>query len=240
MKRDRLKPYVYKIKGAKNYALFDILNGNFYRLEPEGDLKELRKNLLEAGLIFQTEGCVPFKVEIDLHDELNTVQVRELQLRLNGSGEDNCRTRKKKKEPKREMDLEILDSIKEAFHFIPVKKVRVEAENLEFDKVKEIISGVKFDSLDLFIEKDVDKKSLKTIEQSCEKENKTFSYHKNGKKEVSEMKVEAYDFFYNRQFNHCLGHQVAIDCTGEIKPCQVIFPNPVAESDSNDTWSSFR
>jgi len=36
---------------------------------------------------------------------------------------------------------------------------------------------------------------------------------------LKELKVDIYEFFYNQQFNPCLGHQIAVDYRGEIKPC---------------------
>ncbi|HLP48287.1 MAG TPA: hypothetical protein VK469_20255 [Candidatus Kapabacteria bacterium] len=36
MKKIKLKPYVHKIKGSKNYALYDLLKGNSYTIKPAG------------------------------------------------------------------------------------------------------------------------------------------------------------------------------------------------------------
>ena len=81
MKKDRLKPYVHKVKGAVNYALYDLINGLFYRLQPKGDLQQLRESLKKAGLIFESEGEVPFKLELDLFEETDNIRIRELQVR---------------------------------------------------------------------------------------------------------------------------------------------------------------
>lgn len=35
MKKNRLKPYVYKVEGAVNFAFYDILHGQFYQFTPE-------------------------------------------------------------------------------------------------------------------------------------------------------------------------------------------------------------
>ncbi|MCP5054076.1 MAG: hypothetical protein GY940_43305 [bacterium] len=90
MKKERLKPYVHKVKGAVNYALYDIMNGRFFHLEPEGDVQTLRESLKNAGLIFETEGEVPCKIEFDIPMDTKNIRIRELQIKLNGSKEDTC------------------------------------------------------------------------------------------------------------------------------------------------------
>ena len=50
MNKDRLKPYVFKVEGAVNFALYDMLNGKYYQFSPYGSIEELRKILFEKKL----------------------------------------------------------------------------------------------------------------------------------------------------------------------------------------------
>ena len=50
LKKTKLKPYVYKVKGAKNYALYDLLKDNFYAITPDGDIEELKQSLKNDGV----------------------------------------------------------------------------------------------------------------------------------------------------------------------------------------------
>lgn len=219
MRKDRLKPYVHRIKGAQNYALFDILNGNFYHLQPQGNVAELRKDLLEAGLIFETAGIVPFKIEYDLHEELNNINIRELQLRLNGRGEDNCWRRIKKENKNSVMNLKILNHIIKEFENIPVKKIRIEAEELDMEKIQIFIDETNSDYIELYIERGIDRENLRNLQLACKSKKKKFINQKDGKQKIDELQVDPYNFFYNHKFNPCLGHKIAVDICGEIRPC---------------------
>lgn len=219
MRREYLKPYVHKIKGAKNYALFDILSGNFYHLLPEGNPDDLQASLRETGLIFETAGVIPFKIEFDLHDEDNYVKVRELQIRINGRGEDNCWNREKLKREFSGMDVQTLAYIYEQFKDIPVGRVKIEAEELETEKITGIIDGVKAGFIELFIEAGTNEAVLNDFKALCEKRNTTLLIQSEARREMTELQVDAYRFFYSQRFNPCLGQVLAIDCRGEIRPC---------------------
>ena len=92
MKKDRLKPHVFKVEGPVNFALYNMLTGAFYHFSTEGSVEELRKTLFEEGLIFETEGVVPSKImKPDMAKLKNTIFLRELQIRLNGKGEGGIR-----------------------------------------------------------------------------------------------------------------------------------------------------
>ena len=49
MKKIRLSPLVFKVKGAKNYAFFDLLNRVLFQAAPEGDIEELKEFFLKKG-----------------------------------------------------------------------------------------------------------------------------------------------------------------------------------------------
>ena len=46
-----LKPWIHKIKGYKNFALYDLLNEKLYSIIPEGSIDDLKKKLFKFGLI---------------------------------------------------------------------------------------------------------------------------------------------------------------------------------------------
>jgi len=217
--RYRLKPYIHKIKGAKGYALFDILHKKFYRLSPEGDPEKLIEALMEEGLIFNTNGVVPFPIEIDFLEAVNKLNIRELQIRINGRGEDNCWKRTRKDGPVLAMDIKIIERIGHAWGHIPVKKLRIEAEKWEEDKIEKIINEVFSETIDLFIAESPGKDIIDRFRETCLAKNRLSTFHECNKWNIGEIQVDIHNFFYSRQFNPCLGHQVAIDIGGEIRPC---------------------
>lgn len=219
MGRYRLKPYVHKIKGAKNFALFDILHKQFYRLSPEGSIDDLKKSLQKEGLIFCTPGVVPFPVDLDFHQEANHINLRELQIRINGRGEDNCWKRTRKDGPVLAMDIKMIERIGHACGQIPVKKLRIEAEKWEEDKIEKIMNGVFSETIDLFIDEIPGKDIIGRFRETYLAKNRLSTFHENNKMNIGELQVDIHNFFYSRQFNPCLGHQVAIDIGGEIRPC---------------------
>ena len=215
----RLKPYVYKIKGAKNYALYDLLKGNFYVVTPEGNVDELKIALRKAGLTFETGGTVPFKTVIDLDQERETVKIRELQIRLNGRAEDNCWNRHETAGRKGTMGEEVLQRLREQLASIPVKRVYMEAESSEPAKISFILSKFPFQEAVLFVKEGVKEAEAKRYAGLCLDRNVSFRLWAEGRRNVKELRVEIYDFFYSHYFNPCLGQQVAVDCGGEIRPC---------------------
>lgn len=218
MKKEKLKPYVHKVKGASKYALYDILYGNFYQLSPEGDVDQLRKSLKEAGLVFETRGVVPFKVEIDLYRELNSLNIRELQVRLNGRKEDTCWQRRTVDNENRVMSDCVIDKLKENLIYIPVQKIRLEAEDVD-NKIEKILDGYESESVELYVKNGINNEMAEKFKRICMAKKKDFVLPNERKRDIEELKVEIFFFFYSQYFNPCLGHQVAIDTGGEIKVC---------------------
>ncbi len=218
MKKDRLKPYVYKVEGAVNFAFYDILHGQFYQFTPDGTIVELRKYLLEEGLIFETEGIVPNKlIMLELWDIQHKINIRVLQIRLNGVGEDNCWNRLKKEVKKQYMKKEILKKIISEFEYIPLHKIEIEAEENDREKIEMILNEFKFKVMELNIKNRLDKKDLDNYKEICSARDIEFSNPV--KKNVKELKIEIINFLYTEFYNPCLGHQIAIDTGGEIKCC---------------------
>lgn len=218
MKRDRLKPYVYKVEGAVNFAFYDMHNGAFYQFSPDGNVDELRKYLLEEGLIFESEGVIPTKIiKFNLWEVQNNLQIRELQIRLNGKGEDNCWNREKKKGNKQYMQKEILNTLQEKCRYIPIKKIRIEAEEDDDDKIVKILKEFEYKEVELYVENNLNKKQIDHYKEICG--NRRIVFLKDGRKKIKELKVEIFNFFYSKYYNPCLGHQVAVDTNGDIKCC---------------------
>ena len=219
LKKIKLKPYVHKVKGAKNYALYDILKGNFYALTPEGDIDELKQTLKDAGLTFEPGGVVPFKTVLDLSMETDTVYIRKLQVRLNGRNEDNCWNRKKISQEKRFISNKILHHLKNEIKNIPIKKISLEAEIEEPEKIEFILNEFPFEEIVIFAEEGINPQNHEQYKKICEHREKKLFISSDGKKNLKELKVDIYDFFYSKRFNPCLGHQIAVDCKDAIKPC---------------------
>lgn len=219
MRNSGLKPYVHKIKGAKYYALYDILNGNFFQVLPEGNAEQLRENLMEAGLIFETDGIIPFKVEPDLYEELNNVQIRELQIKLNGKKEDTCWQRNDISIDYNVMGDDIIESLEKNLMHLHVKKIRIETDHLEPSKIEKILSRFKCRVFDLYARQGIEREILENVRKISQDCNSHLTIHDEIKMPISELKVELFHFFYSQHFNPCFGHQVAIDTGGEIKPC---------------------
>jgi radical SAM protein with 4Fe4S-binding SPASM domain len=219
LKKTKLKPYVHKIKGAKNHALYDLLKGNFYTLSPGGDAEQLKDALKEAGLTFETGGVVPFKTTIDMKHEKESITIMTLQVRLNGGNEDNCWNRKKIDKKKRVIKKETLLLLREQLNHIPVKTFHIEAETNDRKKIEYILTDFPFTEARVIVQKDLNKSDRDRMREICENRNAIVTFMDNGRENMQELKVEIYSFFYNQHFNPCLGKQVAVDCRGEIKPC---------------------
>jgi radical SAM protein with 4Fe4S-binding SPASM domain len=218
VKRDRLKPYVYKVEGPVNFAFYDMLKGKFYQFSPEGNVAELRTILLENGLIFETEGIVPNKIiRQDMRDIQNNIQLRNLQIRLNGSEEDNCWNREKKNGTKRSISLYSLERLHSECLYIPIDKIRIEIEEDDPDKIAYIIRNFNFNCLELFAERGLDHTQLNLYKTMCNEKNVSIATVT--KKIVNDFKVEIFNFFYSKFYNPCIGHQIALDTNGVIKSC---------------------
>lgn len=219
MKCDRLKPYVYKVEGAQNFALYDLLNGKFFQFSTNGTVEELRKILFENGLIFETHGVVPNKFyRDDLWEVQNKIAIRELQIRLNGYSEDNCWNRLKKDATFKKMEADTIDHLIQKFTYIPVDKLRIESKILDNEKLERIIKYFKCNKVELNITTEISPDIIDKYYTIANGKKITLS-KPFGINELTEIKVEIFNFFYSKIYNPCLGHKIAIDTEGEIKPC---------------------
>ncbi|MCP4215222.1 MAG: SPASM domain-containing protein [bacterium] len=218
MKKDRLKPHVYKVKGKTNYGLYDIFQGQFYKLSPSLGIEKTREFLKNAGLIFETEGEVPFKTEVDIVNFESRVSLRVLQKKLEGRKEDTCWQRHAIGNETTEMKNATLASLYENLQFIPVREIRIEAGNAAHDAIAAVISRYNCQAFALRLG-DGREDEVAEFQGICKERGVEFSLLNEKKEDMTELVMDYTRFFYSRQFNPCLGHQVAVDTGGEIKPC---------------------
>jgi radical SAM protein with 4Fe4S-binding SPASM domain len=219
MKKERLKPHIHKVKGAVNYALHDIMNGRFYQLKPEGDIQALRESLKDAGLTFETEGEVPFKIEFDIDSDTKNIRIRELQVRLNGRKEDTCWQRNTVGNGFSVMNNDVLEALGKNLVYIPVERIRIEVEEMNRAMIETIPVRYKCREIELYSKQDADKKTIDYLMGVCRENGIVFVLPGSRKKMIEKLIVEPYHFFYSRKFNPCLGEQVAVDTSGDIKSC---------------------
>ncbi len=218
MKKDRLKPHVFKVEGPVNFALYNMLTGAFYHFSTEGSVEELRKTLFEEGLIFETEGVIPSKImKPDMAKLKDTIFLRELQIRLNGKGEDNCWNRIKQKANRKYMQYSTLNRLQEMCQYIPIQKIHLEAEEYEDNKIDMILEEFNIENIELYVENGIDPKQMEYLKNKYS--NKGIVFIKDGRRNIKDQKVELFNFLYSQYFNPCLGHQVAVDTNGDIKCC---------------------
>jgi len=218
LNRDRLKPYVFKVEGANGFALYNMHSGEFYHFSNEGSIEELRKTLLKEGLIFETKGIVPSKImKLDIPKLKNKIFLRELQIRINGKGEDNCWKRGKNETGKKYMKYMTLKLLQDSCQYIPIQRVRIEAEEYENDKIEMVLQEFKYESLELYIENAVDQQHLEYLAKKYI--DKKIILVEDGRKKITEQRIEVFGFLYSQYFNPCLGHKAAVDANGDIKCC---------------------
>lgn len=222
MKRDRLKPYVYKVKGEQNYALYDLFHGKIFQIIPEGEPEELRKELLNEDLIFESEGIVPYKIKIDLTKEFSELYIKELQLRLDGVCEDSCWSRKVAKKNGKRMEKKIVDILLDQLQYLDIKLVRIETdEHDEYIKklIIQVVSTILSERIEIYSAKRFNNDDISFLMDLSTKTNTHLEIKRKEKIELSELDINIYRFFYSRNFNPCLGHKIAVDTNGDIKPC---------------------
>lgn len=190
MKKDRLKPYVQKVNGAVNYALYDLMSGRFFHLKPEGDIPTLRASLQDAGLIFVTEGDVPFKIEIDITADTKNIRIRELQIKLNGCKEDTCWQRNILTERSAVMDIEVLEALEQHLTHLPVDKVRIEAGKTDRRMIGNIVERFKCRLIELYVMQDIDKETIDRFKRICSDRSIHFILPAKRKKVIDKLNVE--------------------------------------------------
>lgn len=223
--KTKLSPFVYKVKGKKNYLFLDSLDGELFNISPEGDPYELESQLIELGLVFETEGVIPmkFKPNIDIYNK--NLILRELQIRLSencffdckGCGEiGNC-----KKGPGK-MTESVFGELINQFRNIPVQTLTIIGGNpqLEIDRLKTLLSTITADTCQIMCtspkikEAKNEIKELQDMEISIKNTVCDITPIHEGK-----MSANITEFFYNKEFNPCWGNKIAVDFNGDVKPC---------------------
>lgn len=227
MKRDHLKPYVYKTEGFAKFSLYNVLTGDFYQFSKNGDINELRNLLLKENLIYETDEILPLKlINFSLNNFDDNIFLRSLQIRINGKGEDNCWNRGKLSCSFRAIESSKIDAIIEMSFSLQVQKVHIEAEEYNEKSVNQLINGINCNCIELFIENinHVEKEKLKSRINS----QKELIFIEDGRKNFKNMHISIFRYYYNHFYNPCLGHQLAIETNGDIKIClwsEKIFGN---------------
>jgi radical SAM protein with 4Fe4S-binding SPASM domain len=220
MKNILLKPYVYKVVGAKKIVFYDSYNGKLYQVEKEGDLIEFIDQLKKAKLIFYSTGIVPAKFKYPFFKSyLQSFLVDEIQIRLNGNIENNCWQRMPiivhKNKIKKNIFIKILNEI----NLISFDKLRLECEFINKSDLDLIIKYLPEKKIDIYTEK----KNYKKIESikiaSGNAGNDRMKIQCKEKDNLGTIQVDNFRFNFNQHFNPCLGRKIAIDYNGNIKPC---------------------
>jgi radical SAM protein with 4Fe4S-binding SPASM domain len=220
----KLSPFVFKIKGKRNYLLFDSLKKNIYCIIPEGCPYELENQLIKMKLAIKTDGVIPFKYKPDIKKYDERFVLRELQLRITGECNYNCKYCNEVgfcKKNNLDISKTILDKIINQL-------IGFEIENITFiggnpllkediiDYIKSKINSYHYRIL-LPIKKISDKNFTKILNKH--KLTHVYSICNLGKISENTMMAEIDNFFYNQIFNPCWGNKIAIDVNGDIKPC---------------------
>jgi radical SAM protein with 4Fe4S-binding SPASM domain len=232
MINDRLKPHVHKIKGAKYLAFFDVLKGDFYHFRPGGDINAVRRELKDAGLIFETPTMVPFKTKINVLERGKELVLRKLQVRIDGCGEDNCWNRKKIGCTKKKMTIYTAEKIIENLQRIPIHQLKVQAETYDRGIIFSLLKSLDFEEFHLVLEHGITDDEVELLKRRTKADVRVGNPHPFP---IREIITDAYDYFYNHSFNACLGNQVAIDTQGEVRPC-LWWPSEVG----NIQWDNLK
>jgi radical SAM protein with 4Fe4S-binding SPASM domain len=115
------------------------------------------------------------------------------------------------------MPLPTLNRLQQMCRYISIQTIRIESEVYEKDKVEMILKEFQYDSIELVVENSLDTGEIKSIENNHNRANIRFI--NDGKKRIKDRKIELFPFLYSEYFNPCLGHQIAVDANGDIKPC---------------------
>lgn len=216
---EKLKPWVHAVKGTKYYSIYNLITGNLYNLEPCGDIDTISKSLMEAGLIFKTNGVVPTKFEMDFSNDSNRLRVKELQIKINGGKENNCWERLPLGEDVFSLEPHLVDAIKTAIQHIPVSLIRIDADTLDMPLFGRIIKELDCDKLILNVKAAGSSREMDSIKALCDVSGKALIIESSMVKPITDLQLDVTSFFSNQEFNPCFGRQVAIDSNGDIKPC---------------------
>jgi radical SAM protein with 4Fe4S-binding SPASM domain len=241
IKNIKLSPFVYKVKGCKNYAFYDLLKGKLHRVNSEmGELKKLINDLLKAEIVIETEGVIPFKFSLNMSHYKEKTKLRELQIRVTGACDENCSICGDQPcccyKGEKEMDEKIVSTVIEQTKDISISHILITGGNpfKNKEKLLSIRNGIIADQYSVLF-----KGLIETDDQSFLEMNgihlKTRGY---SELEINEsnMILDFFSFFYNHYFNPCWGNKLGIDVDGTIRPClwSQETPGNILEKDIRD------
>jgi len=219
----KLSPFVYKIKGKKNYLFFDSLRRIFFHVIPEGDPKEMEAQLLKNDLLIKTEGVIPLKFIPNIKSYKENLILRELQIRITGRCDIGCKNCGHPGECFREnkdMTKKDLKNIIKQLKHVVIESIVIVGGNplLRMDLIEMIKKGIISSKYKVYL------KDAKRFESEAKKLTDmgvsiTDSVCEDFLIDEQVMDVDVFNFFYNQQFNPCWGNKIAIDLQGDLKPC---------------------
>ena len=223
MKKIVLCPFVFKVKGAKNYAFFDLLNGRLFNVDPDGgDVEELKEYMLKNELAYDTEYVIPKKLHMNISEYKSLVSLREVQIRTTGKCDlecDDCGRSCQCFKSEGDMTMDRLKKIVMQLKYIPTAEVLVTGGNplLKPDLLEYIKKELHVEKYKILTREKVGNVAMKRFKQMGF--DVIFSHRRIS--EITETKLvsDAFSFFYNKEFNPCWGNTVAFDTDGSIKPC---------------------
>jgi len=213
----KLSPFVYKVKGRKNYLLFDALKRSIFNIIPEGTIEELEKELLENDLVIETNGVIPFKFKPSVTPYKTSLIIRELQVRITGRCFQQCKSCGSIGEcfrDEQDMPLETLEKIINQIEHIHVETIVLVGGDplIRMDLIDFLREKVKATELKVYL-KNIELANERLLHLKSKEITITDTVCKPQKISEDLMEVDVSKFFYNQDFNPCWGNKIAIDLT---------------------------
>ena len=222
VKKVKLSPFVYIIKGIKNYALYDLYNHRLFGVIPEGNIDDLKKQLLDTGLALETDGVIPFKYEINIDNYKKHLLIRELQIRITGQCERNCPDCGEICQCFKstgDMSIEVMHNVITQFKSIPLTQVLITGGNplLRLDIAENMRNSLSASQFTFLYKCDIENSELEKIKNKGFEITSTSPFNREIKRKS--LMTKAFSYFYSQRYNICWGHKIAIDLDGAIKIC---------------------
>jgi radical SAM protein with 4Fe4S-binding SPASM domain len=222
IKKIKLSPFVHMVKGLKNYALYDLSQQRLFNVTSDGDVEDLKKQLLEADLAIETDGVIPFKYEKNLDMYKDNIMLRELQIRITGRCDMDCQECGRICECFKgggDMPDAVLNKVLLKFKNIPIERVLVTGGNpfMRINVAQKIRDDIIASKYTFFYKGKIDI-SEKVELTRLGYENISIPYFCN---EINKenLQSDSFAYFYSQKYNICWGHKIAIDTDGSIKVC---------------------
>ncbi|MGE5341626.1 MAG: SPASM domain-containing protein [Candidatus Omnitrophota bacterium] len=250
----QLSPFVYKVKGKRNYLLFDSLREMIYSITPEGSPEELEAQLIANELVIQTNGIIPFKYKPNTENYKSSLILRELQLRITEDCQFNCPDCGKigkgiktngaiNKDQVEIISRQIGNLIIESLVFIGGNPF------IHLDVVEYVKAKINAASYKILVCGSSESTQFEKEKEILSKMGITFSESVCHTGNIIEegISTDGKNFFFNKELNPCWGNKLAIDSDGEIKPCMwsdiklgnincISIPNLILSGKFDEFW----